>query len=167
MTSSLSLLREPRSRPAGFPDCPGCQRLLGMCAGTVLLLCKPMMALSIRAIQPDVTTYGRDSSSLLLFCKADHHSSHSSPAGKANFNLCFVHRASRVAAGKSPKLTHTSLPGERAKYSRPTTCRYSSQARLLPDALCGRTKAPVRVVRSQAQYCQAPPAPRLCAPRGV
>src|SRR5215472_2229998 len=31
MTSSLSLLREPRSRPAGFPDCPFCQRLLGMC----------------------------------------------------------------------------------------------------------------------------------------
>src|SRR5262249_53610635 len=31
MTSSLSLLREPRSRPAGLPDTPGCQRLVGMC----------------------------------------------------------------------------------------------------------------------------------------
>src|SRR6516162_9437215 len=31
MTSSLSLLREPRTRPAGFPDSPGCQRLLDMC----------------------------------------------------------------------------------------------------------------------------------------
>ena len=48
MTSSLSLLREPRSRPAGLPDCPGSQRLEGMCAGTVLLFCKCMMALLIR-----------------------------------------------------------------------------------------------------------------------
>ena len=31
MTSSLSLLREPRSLPAGLPDTPGCQRLVGMC----------------------------------------------------------------------------------------------------------------------------------------
>src|SRR5215471_7464971 len=31
ITASLSLLREPRSRPVGFPDSPGCQRLLGMC----------------------------------------------------------------------------------------------------------------------------------------
>src|SRR5262249_40065997 len=30
ITSSLSLLREPRSRPAGLPDCPGCQRGEGM-----------------------------------------------------------------------------------------------------------------------------------------
>jgi hypothetical protein len=44
MTSSLSLLREPRSRPAGFPDCPGCQRLVGMCAAAVLMLRKSMMA---------------------------------------------------------------------------------------------------------------------------
>ena len=48
MTSSLSALREPRVRPARLPDCPGCQRLVGMCAGTVLLLCKSMIALSIR-----------------------------------------------------------------------------------------------------------------------
>src|SRR5262249_41515593 len=31
ITSSLSLLREPRSRPAGFPGCPGYQSVLGMC----------------------------------------------------------------------------------------------------------------------------------------
>src|SRR5262245_892554 len=31
ITASLSLLREPRVRPARLPDCPGCQRLLGMC----------------------------------------------------------------------------------------------------------------------------------------
>src|SRR5262249_18939836 len=39
MTSSLSLLREPRSRPVGFPDCPGCQRLVGMCVLTPCCCC--------------------------------------------------------------------------------------------------------------------------------
>jgi hypothetical protein len=48
MTASLNLLREPRSRPAGFPETPGCQRLVGMCAGTVLMLANRMIALSIR-----------------------------------------------------------------------------------------------------------------------
>ena len=48
MTSSLSLLREPRTRQAGLPDCPGCQRLAGMCARALLLLCKYMIALLIR-----------------------------------------------------------------------------------------------------------------------
>src|SRR6516164_4081689 len=49
MTSSLSLLREPRGRPAGLPDCPGCQRLVGMCVlAPCLLLCKYMIALLIR-----------------------------------------------------------------------------------------------------------------------
>src|SRR5262245_2289135 len=47
ITASLSLLREPRVRPARLPDCPGCQRLVGMCADTVLLSCKRMMALLI------------------------------------------------------------------------------------------------------------------------
>src|SRR6516225_48446 len=49
ITASLSLLREPRSRPAGLPDTPGCQRLVGMCVlAPCLLLCKCMIALSIR-----------------------------------------------------------------------------------------------------------------------
>src|SRR5215472_7412126 len=30
-TSSLNALREPRGRPAGLPDCPRCQRLVGIC----------------------------------------------------------------------------------------------------------------------------------------
>jgi len=49
MTSSLSALREPRVRPAGLPDTPGCQRLVGMCVlAPCLLLCKYMIALLIR-----------------------------------------------------------------------------------------------------------------------
>src|SRR5262249_46085659 len=31
ITASLSRLREPRSLPAGLPDSPGRQRLVGMC----------------------------------------------------------------------------------------------------------------------------------------
>jgi len=44
----------------------------------------------------------------------------SNPAGDANFFSRFSHRAFRVASGRSPNHTHTSLPGARAKYSRPT-----------------------------------------------
>jgi len=49
MTSSLSLLREPRSRPAGLPDSPGLPKVGGhVCAGALLLLGKCMIVLSIR-----------------------------------------------------------------------------------------------------------------------
>lgn len=44
----------------------------------------------------------------------------SSPAGRANLRPCLAHSRSRVSRGRSPKLTQTSLPGPRAKYSRPT-----------------------------------------------
>ena len=68
---------------------------------------------------PDVTTYGRGSFKIAFFLRSRPHPFRS-PAGKANFELCFFQRAWRVAAGKSPNSTHTSLPGERAKYARPT-----------------------------------------------
>jgi hypothetical protein len=48
-----------------------------------------------------------------------------SPAGNASRDLCFFHKASRIFSGRSPNQTHTSLPGDRAKYARPT-CQNSS-----------------------------------------
>ena len=44
----------------------------------------------------------------------------SSPAGKASLRRCLFHSLSRVSRGRSPNSTHMSLPGARAKYSRPT-----------------------------------------------
>jgi len=42
MTSSLNALREPRGRPAGLPETPGCQRGEGMMLLFALLLLRQL-----------------------------------------------------------------------------------------------------------------------------